>query len=96
VIAVGRTARDRAGARPSRYVHPCNLGHGANQKTCCTEALRHGADIVVMVHPDYQYDGRIENPPGNQGVEVTVYRSLEELQANNYGAYCMYMKSRSE
>jgi len=49
-----------------------------------------------MVHPDYQYDGRIENPPGNQGVEVTVYRSLEELQANNYGAYCMYMKSRSE
>lgn len=37
-------------------VHPENRGYGANQKTCYTEALRRGADIVVMLHPDYQYD----------------------------------------
>jgi glycosyltransferase involved in cell wall biosynthesis len=36
-------------------VHPRNRGYGGNQKTCYTEALRRGADIVVMVHPDYQY-----------------------------------------
>jgi hypothetical protein len=35
------------------------MGYGANQKTCYTEALRRGADIVIMVHPDYQYDPRI-------------------------------------
>jgi 2-polyprenyl-3-methyl-5-hydroxy-6-metoxy-1,4-benzoquinol methylase len=38
------------------FVHPVNRGYGGNQKTCYTEALRDGADIVVMVHPDYQYD----------------------------------------
>ena len=38
------------------FVHNRNYGYGANQKTCYTEALRQGADIVVMVHPDYQYD----------------------------------------
>ena len=38
------------------FVHDQNYGYGANQKTCYTEALRAGADIVVMVHPDYQYD----------------------------------------
>jgi glycosyltransferase involved in cell wall biosynthesis len=37
-------------------VHNRNYGYGANQKTCYTEALRAGADVVVMVHPDYQYD----------------------------------------
>ena len=36
-------------------VHERNTGYGGNQKTCYTEALRLGADIVVMVHPDYQY-----------------------------------------
>jgi glycosyltransferase involved in cell wall biosynthesis len=36
--------------------HPRNRGYGGNQKTCYTEALRRGADIVVMVHPDYQYN----------------------------------------
>ena len=36
--------------------HPRNRGYGANQKTCFTTALAHGADLVVMVHPDYQYD----------------------------------------
>jgi glycosyltransferase involved in cell wall biosynthesis len=38
------------------FVHDRNYGYGANQKTCYREALRAGADIVVMLHPDYQYD----------------------------------------
>jgi glycosyltransferase involved in cell wall biosynthesis len=38
------------------FVHNRNYGYGANQKTCYAEALKAGADIVVMVHPDYQYD----------------------------------------
>src|SRR4030095_6872477 len=38
------------------FVHDRNYGYGANQKTCYTEALRAGADVVVMGHPDYQYD----------------------------------------
>jgi len=36
--------------------HPHNVGYGGNQKTCYMEALRRGADVVVMVHPDGQYD----------------------------------------
>lgn len=39
--------------------HDRNRGYGANQKTCYREALRRGADIVVMLHPDYQYDARV-------------------------------------
>jgi glycosyltransferase involved in cell wall biosynthesis len=38
------------------FVHDRNYGYGANQKTCYREALRAGAEIIVMVHPDYQYD----------------------------------------
>jgi glycosyltransferase involved in cell wall biosynthesis len=38
------------------FVHSRNYGYGGNQKTCYTEALKAGADIVVMLHPDYQYD----------------------------------------
>ncbi len=41
------------------YVHEHNRGYGGNQKTCYAKALEAGADIVVMLHPDYQYDGRI-------------------------------------
>ncbi len=40
-------------------VHPKNRGYGGNQKTCYTEALRHGADVVVMLHPDYQYTPKL-------------------------------------
>ena len=40
-------------------LHPMNRGYGANQKTCYREALDRGADVVVMVHPDYQYDPRL-------------------------------------
>ncbi len=38
------------------FVHNRNYGYGANQKTCYREALKAGANIVVMLHPDYQYD----------------------------------------
>lgn len=40
-------------------VHPQNRGYGGNQKTCYTMALSEGADIVVMIHPDYQYDPKL-------------------------------------
>jgi glycosyltransferase involved in cell wall biosynthesis len=40
-------------------VHPQNRGYGGNQKTCYREALDRGADVVVMIHPDYQYDSRV-------------------------------------
>jgi glycosyltransferase involved in cell wall biosynthesis len=43
-------------------VHDRNRGYGANQKTCYLEALRLGADVVVMVHPDYQYEPRLVTP----------------------------------
>ena len=44
------------------FVHPANRGYGGNQKTCYTRALKLGADIIVMLHPDYQYDPkRIED-----------------------------------
>ena len=36
-------------------VHKQNRGYGGNQKTCYTEALRLGADVTIMLHPDYQY-----------------------------------------
>jgi len=40
-------------------IHPQNRGYGANQKTCYQEALRLGADVVVMLHPDYQYTPKL-------------------------------------
>ncbi len=40
-------------------IHPQNKGYGGNQKTCYLEALKDGADIVVMLHPDYQYDSTL-------------------------------------
>ena len=39
--------------------HTVNRGYGANQKTCYDAALESDADVIVMIHPDYQYDGRI-------------------------------------
>jgi glycosyltransferase involved in cell wall biosynthesis len=41
------------------YAHPANLGYGANQKTCYKLALEHNADIIIMVHPDYQYTPKL-------------------------------------
>jgi len=43
-------------------VHDRNLGYGGNQKTCYREALSRGADIVVMLHPDYQYTPKLVVP----------------------------------
>lgn len=43
-------------------VHYKNLGYGGNQKTCYKAALETGADIVVMVHPDYQYSPKLVAP----------------------------------
>jgi glycosyltransferase involved in cell wall biosynthesis len=41
------------------HAHTTNLGYGGNQKTCYQLALDHGADIVIMVHPDYQYTPKL-------------------------------------
>src|SRR5262245_65257703 len=41
------------------FVHDKNYGYGRNQQTCYREALAEGADVVIMVHPDYQYTPRL-------------------------------------
>jgi hypothetical protein len=41
------------------FIHEKNLGYGGNQKTCYTEALKLGADVVIMLHPDYQYTPKL-------------------------------------
>lgn len=41
------------------FEHPNNLGYGGNQKTCYWEALKRNPDVVVMLHPDYQYDAAL-------------------------------------
>ena len=61
------------------FAHDQNLGYGRNQKTCYREALRRGADIVVMLHPDYQYSPRL----------VTAMASLVA-----YGEYDVVLGSR--
>ncbi|MFL5240504.1 MAG: glycosyltransferase family 2 protein [Gemmataceae bacterium] len=64
VILVDDVSKDRT-AQIARemgltvIVHEKNKGYGGNQKTCYRHALEHGADIVVMIHPDYQYDSRV-------------------------------------
>ena len=40
-------------------IHPANAGYGANQKSCYRRALELGADVIVMVHPDYQYTPKL-------------------------------------
>jgi glycosyltransferase involved in cell wall biosynthesis len=60
IILVDDASRDRT-VEIARHLgltviaHPRNRGYGGNQKTCYAEALRRGADIVLMLHPDYQY-----------------------------------------
>jgi glycosyltransferase involved in cell wall biosynthesis len=63
IVVVDDASRDRTVAVARALglhvlVHPRNRGYGGNQKTCYREALARGADIVVMVHPDHQYDPR--------------------------------------
>jgi glycosyltransferase involved in cell wall biosynthesis len=60
VILVDDASRDQTVVLARRLglrvlVHPKNRGYGGNQKTCYAEALRLGADVVIMLHPDYQY-----------------------------------------
>jgi glycosyltransferase involved in cell wall biosynthesis len=64
IILVDDGSTDQTVALASRmgltvFQHPRNRGYGANQKTCYRHALGRGADIVVMIHPDYQYDSRL-------------------------------------
>src|SRR5438067_1599645 len=65
IIVVDDGSHDRTVALAQRldrvfvHVHPRNRGYGANQKTCYRLALEHGADIVIMVHPDYQYTPKL-------------------------------------
>lgn len=64
VLLVDDASRDRTvelsvGLGLPTLVHHKNLGYGGNQKTCYAEALERGADVVVMLHPDYQYDPRL-------------------------------------
>ena len=65
VVLVDDCSRDRTVEEGRRLgirniiVHKENLGYGGNQKTCYTEALRLGADIAVMLHPDYQYTPKL-------------------------------------
>jgi glycosyltransferase involved in cell wall biosynthesis len=59
-ILVDDSSKDHTAALSKKlgvqtFVHDANYGYGRNQQTCYREALAAGADIVVMVHPDYQY-----------------------------------------
>ncbi len=54
-----RTAELAGQLQIHTVIHAENKGYGGNQKTCYRTALQHGADIVVMVHPDYQYSPRL-------------------------------------
>jgi len=64
VILVDDASRDDTAAKAAELgihtvIHARNRGYGGNQKTCYGEALSKGADVVVMVHPDYQYSPRL-------------------------------------
>ncbi len=54
-----KTAEAAAGFGITVVRHESNKGYGGNQKTCYREALKAGADIVVMLHPDYQYNPKV-------------------------------------
>ena len=67
VVLVDDASRDNTAAVAERLGlhvvrHPSNRGYGGNQKTCYAEALRLGADVVVMLHPDYQYSPKLVVP----------------------------------
>ena len=64
VILVDDASRDDTAAKAQELgihtiIHGENRGYGGNQRTCYAEALSKGADVVVMVHPDYQYSPRL-------------------------------------
>jgi glycosyltransferase involved in cell wall biosynthesis len=64
IILVDDASRDETAARSRSLgihtiIHSENKGYGGNQKTCYHVALERGADIVIMLHPDYQYDPKL-------------------------------------
>ncbi|MBI2975023.1 MAG: glycosyltransferase family 2 protein, partial [Deltaproteobacteria bacterium] len=64
VILVDDASRDKtievaAELDLKRFIHPKNRGYGGNQKTCYSEALKLNADIIIMLHPDYQYTPKL-------------------------------------
>ena len=64
IILVDDASRDETAKLAKKLkiktiVHPRNRGYGGNQKTCYEAALKLGADIVIMLHPDYQYDPKL-------------------------------------
>src|SRR6185436_11233451 len=59
VLAHDTVERARTLPRTTVEVHSVNRGYGANQKSCYALALKDGADVVVMVHPDYQYTPKL-------------------------------------
>lgn len=64
IILVDDNSKDNTAAVAKKlgltvYVHPQNTGYGGNQKTCYWEALKRKPDIIIMLHPDYQYDGSL-------------------------------------
>ena len=64
VILVDDASRDETAKAAKKLgltviIHPNNLGYGGNQKTCYQAALRRKADIVIMLHPDYQYTPKL-------------------------------------
>jgi len=54
-----QTVRISKGLNIKTVIHNINRGYGANQKTCYTEALKNNPDIVIMLHPDYQYTPKL-------------------------------------
>ena len=64
IILVDDASRDETAKLAKKMgiktlIHPKNRGYGGNQKTCYAAALKTGADIVIMLHPDYQYDPKL-------------------------------------
>ncbi len=79
------------------FLHPQNRGYGGNQKTCYTLALSEGADVVVMIHPDYQYDstltGSIVEPILDGRFDVMLgsrIRTRKEVLAGGMPSYKYY------
>lgn len=64
VILVDDASSDKTASKARKlgitvFLHKKNKGYGGNQKTCYDQALKRNPDIVVMVHPDYQYDAKL-------------------------------------
>jgi len=76
------------------FIHQANLGYGGNQKTCYWEALKRKPDIVVMLHPDYQYDaslvGELVNPLIKGMVDIMLGSRIRSRQEALAGGMPLY------